>query len=361
MRPEVAVRRRIRLALAFALLCGAPAAGQQQRTERAWPMLHGFLFGDVTFAASEQETREGFVIGQLVGHGNVGLSERLHLFIELSATARSTGYLFEVERAILRYDFVDAFKLSVGRYHTPVAYWNTAMHHGLWLQTSVARPEQIRTGGVFLPNHFIGVLAEGVVNSPVVTVGYEAGVGNGRDTSIGRAGDAGDVNATRAGVLAVRLRPAAPLGLQVGGSIYLDRVALETTAADERIASAHVVWDRGAPELIAEYANVQHEPAGGGASTSSDGYYVHAAVRLPGGLSPLKPYGRYERIDIDDADLVFTPLIGDYRAMLLGVRWDFETLATLKLEGRRERLAGADWQNSLYVQFAFVVPSYSGM
>lgn len=343
------------------MLGGAPAAAQQQPAGPTFPAFRGFLFGDVTFVASEQETREGFLIGQLVGHGNLSLSERLHLFIELSASARPTGYLFEVERAILRYDFIDAFKLSIGRYHTPVAYWNTATHHGLWLQTSVARPELVRIGGVFLPVHFIGALAEGVVSGRLLTFGYEAGIGNGRDSSIGRAGDAGDVNGTRAGVLAVRVRPATPFGLQVGGSVYLDRVALVTGSFDERIASAHVVWDRGAPELIAEYANVRHEPTAGGTAASSDGYYVHGAVRLPGALTSLKPYGRFERVVIDDDDVVFSSLTSDYRAMLLGVRWDFETLATAKLEGRRERLAAADWQNSVYVQFAFVAPSFPGM
>jgi hypothetical protein len=341
------------------MLGGAPVAAQEhQQTQPAWPVLHGFLFGDITFAATEREARDGFVIGQLVGHGNLSMSQRLRLFIEVTATARPTSYVFEVERAILRYDFIDAFKLSVGRYHTPVAYWNTAMHHGLWLQTSVARPELVRTGGVFLPNHFIGALAEGVFHTSIVTFGYDAGIGNGRDSSIGRAGDAGDVNGTRAGVLALRLRPAWPFGLQVGGSVYLDRVTTtETASADERITSAHVVWDRGAPELIAEYANVRHDPTAGGTATSSDGYYVHAALRLPGALASLKPYARYERIDIDYADPVFATVMDNYRAMLLGVRWDFETLATVKLEGRRERLAGTDWQNSIYLQLAFVVPS----
>jgi hypothetical protein len=356
------VRRRIRLVLAFTMLGGAPLAAQQPQTEPAGPVFHGFLFGDVTFVASEQDVRDGFVIGQLVGHGNLGLSERLHLFVELSASARPTAYLFEVERAILRYDFIDAFKLSIGRYHTPVAYWNTAMHHGLWLQTSVARPELVRIGGVFLPVHFVGALAEGTLSGGALTFSYEGGIGNGRDASIGRAGDAGDVNATRAGVLAVRVRPGTPFGLQLGGSVYLDRVALETTSVDERIASAHVVWDRGAPELIAEYANVRHEPTGGGTATSSDGYYIHGAIRLPGGLAALKPYARYERVVVDDADPVFAELLpGDYRAALLGVRWDFETLATAKLEGRRERLSGADWQHSVYLQLAFVVPSFAGM
>jgi hypothetical protein len=343
------------------MLGGAPAAAQEHQAPESGPVFRGFLFGDVTYAASEEDVRDGFLIGQLVGHGNLGLSQRLHLFIELSASARPNAYVFEVERAILRYDFIDAFKLSVGRYHTPVSYWNTAMHHGLWLQTSVQRPELVRIGGVFLPVHFIGVLAEGVVSSSLLTFGYEAGVGNGRDALIGRGGDAGDVNATRAAVLAARVRPAWPFGLQVGGSVYLDRVAIDAGPFDERITSAHVVWDRGAPELIAEYANVRHEPAMGGTATSSDGYYIHGGMRLPGGLSALKPYARYERVDVPAPDPVFEPLMDDYRAALLGIRWDFETLAAAKLEGRRERFAAGDWQHSIYLQLAFVVPSFTGM
>jgi len=38
---------------------------------------------------------------------------------------------------LIRYDYNDFFKLSFGRYHTPINYWNTAFHHGLWLQTTI--------------------------------------------------------------------------------------------------------------------------------------------------------------------------------------------------------------------------------
>lgn len=353
------VRRRIPLSLLALALGSVPAAAQH--TEPEGRVFRGFLFGDMTVVATEQDVRDGFVIGQLVGHGNAGLSERLNVFIELSATARSTQYSFEVERAILRYDFADPLKLSAGRYHTPIAYWNTAMHHGLWLQTSVARPELARIGGVFIPVHFVGAMAEGVLAAPPLTFAYEAGVGNGRDSSIGRGGDAGDVNASRASVLAARVRPAVPFGLQLGGSVYFDRITTVDAAADERIATAHVVWDRGAPELIAEYASVRHDPGGGLAATTSEAYYLHGALRLPRPLSALKPYGRVEQLDVADDDVVFTSLIRDYEATVLGVRWDFETLATAKFEVRRERIAGGARFHSAYVQLAFVVPSFAGM
>jgi hypothetical protein len=78
---------------------------------------------------------------------------------ELSLTARSdagtgtppaTGFNAEVERLIIRYDFNDYFKVSFGRYHTPINYWNTAFHHGQWLQTTASRPETTQFGGSFI-------------------------------------------------------------------------------------------------------------------------------------------------------------------------------------------------------------------
>src|SRR5690606_21216440 len=110
--------------LAATLLCVVVATDlRAQHPNNPHSRFTGFLFGDVTFAATEWDRPEGFLMGQLVGHGNVQLSERLSFFGELSASARSDGYAFEVERAIIRYDFADELKLSAGRYHTPISYW----------------------------------------------------------------------------------------------------------------------------------------------------------------------------------------------------------------------------------------------
>ncbi|HET9439257.1 MAG TPA: hypothetical protein VFO52_03755 [Longimicrobiales bacterium] len=324
---------------------------------------HGFLFGDVVYVARERAATDGFFVGQLVGHGNARMSERASFFGEVSATARPDGYAFEVERAILRYDFADALKVSAGRYHTPVSYWNTAYHHGLWLQTSVARPEIIKVGGRFMPVHFIGLLAEGTLSAGRLALTYEAGVGNGRGSNFARGGDAGDVNRSRAALLAARLRPF-DAGLQIGGSVYFDRVVTDTllsTAFDERITSAHLVWDRGAPEFAAEYARVRHDPALGGQALSSEGWYAQGAYRLGGVFYRFKPYARIERLDAHAADPVFTPEM-DYRATIAGLRYDFDSFAALKGEYRRERFGGrADWTNGWYLQVAFAVATSGGL
>ncbi len=316
---------------------------------------HGFLFGDIVYVTRDQASNDGFLVGQLVAHGNARMSERVSVFGEISATAQPTGYALELERAIVRYDFVDEFKLSVGRYHTPASYWNTAFHHGLWLQTSVARPEIIKVGGRFIPVHFVGAMVEGTINAGKASLSYEAGVGNGRGAVISRGGDAGDVNRARANIFAARLRPF-DNGLQLGGSLYFDRVEVDPESFDEQISSVHAVWDRGAPELIAEYARVKHEPRTLGEATTSDGWYAHAAWRLGGPLYRLKPYVRIEHLDVNMSDPVFAPALSDYRAGIAGLRYDFDALATIKGEYRRERFgANPDFVNGFYVQIAFAI------
>lgn len=129
--------------------------------------LHGFL--DVNFAATDGGAPAGFHMGQLVLHLASALGPKVNVFAETSFTPRTPGgpgtvptsYTADLERGFIRYDHNDAFKLSFGRFHTPIGYWNNAYHHGLFLQTTVSRPEMMAFGTTFQPVHFIGVLAEG--------------------------------------------------------------------------------------------------------------------------------------------------------------------------------------------------------
>ena len=92
-------------------------------------------FADVGYSAV-QVRRAASRLGQFVLHLASVLSPKVSFMGETTFTPRSTaaiqttpiGFNLEVERAIVRFDHSDAFKLSVGRYHTPVSYWNTAFH-----------------------------------------------------------------------------------------------------------------------------------------------------------------------------------------------------------------------------------------
>lgn len=329
--------------------------------------VHVLGFADIDYLETDRSVDDGFFLGQLVGHAAAGLSERTTFFAEVSATARPDEYRIEVERLILRYDFSDALKVSAGRYHTPINYWNTAFHHGLWLQTTVSRPEMIRFGTRFQPVHFVGVQLEGAFPATPLGVGYAVGLGNGRSGDIARGGDPGDVNNHRAWLGQLYVRPPSLFGLQAGGGFYVDRISPEQeellglpSDVDERIFSAHVAWLRESPEFIGEYAHVFHEVRDGSDEHDSDAWYAQLAYRLPGRADDWKPYVRYERLGLPTADPVYEPFDLEYEGATAGVRFDFTSLAALKVEYRHESFETRDWFDSLYLQLSLAFGETSG-
>lgn len=351
--------------VSLAPLAAAPAQRAPSDTAAATaspsvfnPTVHAMVFGDASYVATERAIPSGFIMGQAVGHLIASLTDRLAYFGEVTLTSQSSGYTAELERSILRYDFTDGFKLSGGRYHTPIGYWNTAFHHGTWLQTTVSRPEMVKYGSQFIPTHFVGAMAEGSVPVGDVGLGYMVGVGNGRASTISRAGDAGDPTSNRAVAAAISARPAMLFGLQLGGGFYRDRVTPTTgAAANEGISSAYVAWQRESPELIAEYADVRHTPVLGGSTADNHAFYVQAAYRLPGAASQFKPYARTEKVVASPDDVIFAPLALGYTGNLGGVRYDFAPFAALKAEFRSEHFQGKPWTKSVYLNASFTIPN----
>src|SRR3954462_3587166 len=167
-------------------------------------------FTDLNFSATDQRgAKSGFNEGQFILHISSALASKVNYFGEISVAARTDagtgspagpGFNFEIERSIIRFDQSDKLKLSFGRFHTPINYWNTAFHHGSWLQTTVSKPSLVST---FIPIHFVGLLSEGVLPAGGLNLNYTAGVGNGRGSSLQKAGDFGDLNNNRAWMLNV--------------------------------------------------------------------------------------------------------------------------------------------------------------
>lgn len=357
--------------VAAAVLAGAawPVSARAEETETpstapaeapTYPFLHlnGFTdFGYFATDAPQAAPSSSYFEGQFVLHFVSALSPRFSFFGEVSLTARrdaaqsaaSAGFNAEVERSILKYTQSDRLKLSAGRYHTPINYWNTAFHHGQWLQTTVSRPEMIRFGGRFLPVHFVGVLLEGSAPVGGSSVGYDVGLGNGRSTVISRGGDAGDVNDNRAWLAGLRLQPDRPYGLQAGGAVYRDEITLPAGSHEEWIFSGYVAYTKETPELIAEYAHVRHRSLSTNRVSKSPAYYVQVAYRLGFHGKRWKPYFRWEDIDVASLDEVFVSL-EDRRGFLAGVRCDVSELAALKAEYRRQRSAADPYANELFLQ-----------
>jgi hypothetical protein len=324
------------------------------RAERNYPSLQIRGFADIDFSATDQKgSISGFNLGQFALHLSSPLSKKVSYFGEISFTAQPTGYAVEVERSVIRYDYNDFFKLSFGRYHTPINYWNTAFHHGLWLQTTISRPEMVQFGGRFLPTHFIGLLAEGNIPSGGAGLSYNIGLGNGRASIISRAGDAGDSNNNRAWVVNIFSRPSRLYGLQVGGSVYRDKIT-QVSGPDvgEWIASAHVIWTKENPEFLSEFANVHHRNQLTGHITNSQAFYVQVAYRFPWMEKRWKPYYRFEHIHVPAGE----PVLGvpNLVGSTVGLRYDISDYAAFKGEYRAtQRQAGTPRANGVFFQTSF--------
>ena len=352
----------------------APPAGELGHFESPTMKISGF--GDMDFSASNLrgasggfgaqtllQAHTGFNEGQFVLHMSSALSQRVSVFGELSFTARTDagtgtppvpGFNPEVERLIIRYDLNDYFKLSFGRYHTPINYWNTAFHHGQWLQTTISRPEMTQFGSSFLPVHFVGSLIEGAVPAGGLNLNYNVGVGNGRGQVISRPGDFGDVNNNRAWLVNAFLKPSGLYGLRVGGSVYRDELnPLTGPVSREWIQSAHIVWDRETPEFIAEFANVSHTPVAGAVKSNSQAFYAQAAYRLPIMHKALKPYYRFDYMHVPRSDANFRGLVPVFHSSTVGMRYDITSFAAFKLEWREYNRRDLSTVRGIFTQTSF--------
>lgn len=69
----------------------------------------------------------------------------------------------------------------IGRFHTPLGYWNTQYHHGSYLQTSATRPGIMEFHGLKapLPLHIAGLLIEGAHPLENQEIHYQFSLGAG--------------------------------------------------------------------------------------------------------------------------------------------------------------------------------------
>ncbi len=348
--------------LLCAVLLGAPASYAQFSSEitatgTSDPEFNILGFGDISYISRDGSDQDGFMIGQAVAHIAASLGNSFGVFAEFSATGKDSEYSMEVERLIVKYDFSDLLKVSGGRYHTPIGYWNSAFHHGSWLQTTTSRPEMIRFGSKIVPIHFVGVLVEGTLPRNALGLSYHAGFGNGRHANVARSGDAGDINGDKAWMVQLRAAPNKYFGLEMGLGIYNDEISPgDRPDIKENTISAYAAWTRESPEIIFEYLHSEHEQlTDSSISGNVDAWYAQLAYRLKGDLSQWKPYARFEKSDVDSTDPLLFDQGLDFDASVFGVRWDFNAYGAVKAEYRNEEFDNAGTENNFRLQVSFVL------
>ena len=300
------------------------------------PKLTLHAFADVRYSATDSTgSRNGFALGQFDLFFRSQLSEDLSVLSEtvISPSTRNQ-FTIKLERLLLTWSPNDLVAVSVGRFHTGIGYYNAAYHHGTWFQTAVGRPLlfAFESDLGVVPVHTVGLSATGEIPSGALGLRYVAELGS------GRAGQASPPVAPQPSLsdnnepsvnIGLIIRPDAPDGLQVGVSLYRDRLTFDNAALvpmTETIGAGHAVYRRDDEELLFESVVMRH--AGGGApSTTTWGHYAQASHAY----GKVRPYLRYDDVSVPRADVLFGNL-GRRRGPTLGVRLDFDPLAALKLQ-----------------------------
>jgi len=290
-------------------------------------------FGDFgLYGGNQKGQTTSFSLGQLNLFITSNLSERFRFLTEVVFEVhQDNAFQTDLERALLEYSANDYFKLSAGRYHTALGYYNTAYHHATWFQTATERPyifEYEDDGGI-LPMHMVGLQASGQIPSGTLGLHYLIEGGNGRtsNTQSEPVQNYVDENGRKALNVALFARPEAVPGLQTGFSIYKDVLSAPgSPRISETITDAYAVLVRPRFEWLNEALMIRHAPSGARVF-ETPAFYSQISERF--GL--YRPYLRYQYVNASSEEPVFSQ-VGLRTGPSVGVRFDATESVALKLQ-----------------------------
>jgi hypothetical protein len=291
-------------------------------------------FGDFgLYGGNQKGETTTFSLGQLNLFITSDISERFKVLTELVFEVhQNNDFEEDLERILLTYSLNDYFKLSAGRYHTAIGYYNTAFHHTTWFQTATGRPFifSYEDEGGILPIHNVGVEASGQIPSGKLGLHYVAEVGNGRASqrnAVEPVQNFVDENNHKSINLALFAQPEAIPGAQVGFSIYRDVLyPVNSVAIGETIVDAYAIVSRSKFEWLNEGLVIRHTPRGmHGFETPA--FYSQISRRF--GI--VRPYLRYEYINASSNEPVF-PQVGLRTGPTAGLRFDVNNAVAIKAQ-----------------------------
>lgn len=338
------------------------------------------VFGDLSLAASDASGDEAdFRIGSLDFYAGQRIDDRTRALFELQFQTFSGDFTYEIERYWIMREFSDAFNLGMGRFHSPLGYWNRYFHHGILMQDTVSRPFILSFEGsvnAFLPMHMIGLLAEGDVGTGLH---YEAGIANsGAIDSVDgdrlEVPNREDLSAGKSffGRLSYA-RPGAPF--MPGMSVMRNNVVESERVEDsffgvargddlirQSLIGVDLRYEHERFALLAELyrlVNDAQPSVGDGGSHTAWAYFAQLGYRL---TDQLKATYRHESLDFDSDDAYFMDpnllgreAIGTETRDVFCLRYDFSESNALMLEVSVRDPELADTTTAAILSWAFVM------
>jgi hypothetical protein len=342
-----------------------PAALSQELHEPRGIQWHGF--GEVDYKVLNQRIPElgsyGFVPGSAGNFytGNFDLlltsriSDKASVLSEIVIGERDAQrYDIDLERVLFNYDYNDHLRMSFGRYQTAIGYYNTAFHGASWFQTTADRPlimEFAENGGI-LPTQAVGLSFTGSIPSGRLGLNYIAEYGS-SDTILPNLNGQGSIDENNGNFVNIGLfaRPESIPGLQIGGSIYHDRISDFSKGPDVRlgqmIVNAHVVYIQHGIEFLSEGFLIRHVYEHSSLVYNTPAFYAQISKEF----HRIRPYVRYQYINadeggiLDDLDLRYGPSFG--------VRYDFTDSIAFKTQFDHTVRKGEPDLDDLHMQLVF--------
>lgn len=352
----------------------AAAAPQPMGPDQEFKIFPGIRiagFGALTFKATDARPPETSLMGFRAGANNSFAIGDTSLFLtsHLNSKAMVLGEItfsenaeqefeVDVERLMLKYDFNDYLKMSFGRYHTAVSYYNQIYHHGQWLQTAADRPLVVEFSdhGGLLPSQAVGVSLTGQIPSGRLGLNYifEYGTSDTHRPTINGTSvteiEEENGQATTAGLFA---KPDWLPGLEFGGSFYHDRINPRYDGVPsplhmgQSIGSAHLVYVTPRFEFLNEGFVVQHKVEETGQKFNTPAFYSLISAKLG---ARWRPYFRYQYVNTQSP--VF-PDVTLRHGPSAGVRYDFNDYVALKTQLDRTFRRSLSTFNAVQIQMAF--------
>jgi hypothetical protein len=332
------------------------------------------IFGDVDFSfGTASNTHVSFALGTLSFLVTGELEKHFVATAEFTFEYNDAANRVQIDIDRLHLGWLGAhFFVYAGRVHTAFGYWNTAYHHGKWLQPNMERPRWVAfedLGGL-LPVHTVGLNAGSNIDVGAGELKVTASVSNGRGNvvdDVRSTFDYQNFKALHAQLEYVGLGvPDLRVGLSgmydhiaalpgTGGPGVPARPALPDNGIDEYILGAHVAYP-GYPLIfvVEAYCVVHRVP-----SRLFNTYGGFATFGRAFGV--VMPYVRGEWIGTSGGtDPFFVPDSGAPAAArfdqvdgLVGLRLDLTDWTALRIEYRATKVSHDDITQLGVVQWSW--------
>lgn len=319
-----------------------------------YPLVNFKYFGHLQLDAEHTRSKLTGVTEKTV-YGNIGeqdlfttaqISQRISFLGEVVVRPdlkSSSTFSPSIERAQVKFDYFRNHSFLIGKFHTPVNYWNDIYHHGRLFFPVVDRPLSF---SYLVPLHTTGVRFQ-AQNLGSLRFGYDAVIGNGISSS-----DIKDVDLNKSVTLAAHIKPFDRF--RVGVSYYYDLIKGNTAGVHSghttiaqtsmnaiykgniefQLMSFSAAWFGEKFEFLHEFAFNRNKTDSLGVAESVSAF-VYGGYRL----GKWVPFLVTDYLDISNRDLHVSPV--SLLRLIVGCRYEFNPNCNLKIIAERLSAPGS--------------------